>query len=216
MEQAVSVRNVSKTVSGIKLLDRVDLYVPAGQIVGISGQNRSGKNTLFQAIAGFSDINSGEIRVWGRLVGKNNIFPEDTGFLMDFQGFLPQVSGFKNLLILASIEGKATVEQISDAMSMVGLDPVSKSPYSKYSPAMKQKLRLAAALMDSPRLLILDEPLKNLDKHSAERIRLLLVHLNRSKGVTILLSGRYDDVGDLCCAFYIMHDGVLLPPKLST
>ena len=216
MEQAVSVRNVSKTVSGIKLLDRVDLYVPAGQIVGISDQNRSGKNTLFQAVAGFSDIHSGEIRVWGRLVGKNNIFPEDTGFLMDFQGFLPQVSGFKNLLILASIEGKATVEQIADAMSMVGLDPASKSPYSKYCPAMKQKLRLAAALMDSPKLLILDEPLKNLDKHSAERIRLLLVHLNRNKGVTILLSGRYDDVGDLCSAFYIMNDGVLLPPKLST
>ena len=217
VEQAISIRNVSKIVSGIKLLDRVDLYVPAGQIVGIVGQRSSGKNTLFQAIAGFANVNIGEIRVWGKVVGKANVYPDDTGFLMDFQGFLPQISGFRNLMILADIEGKATRQQIIDAMRMVGLDPDLKRPYSKYTLPMKQKLSLAQALMEEPKLLLLDEPMKNLDEQSAEKIRSLLLYLNQTKKVTILLTSRSnDDIRDMCSSLYNMQDGVLLPPKLSS
>jgi ABC-2 type transport system ATP-binding protein len=210
MCNAVELKNVSKRIGSEDILKGIDLNLPKGQIVGIVGNNGSGKSMLFKTISGLVRVSEGEVHVWGREIGKNGNFPLDTGFLIERPGFLPHLSGLKNLQILADIQKKVDSEQVRNTMRLVGLDPDMKRSFAKYSLGMKQKLGIAQALMEKPRLLVLDEPMNNLDEESIARTREILLDLNRRDGVTILMTSHDEqDIRTLCSAVYLIKDGHL-------
>ena len=101
----------------------------------------------------------------GKQIGKDVDFPEDIGLIIETPGFLPQLSGLKNLEILASLKRKINLKQIADTIRRVGLDPMSSKPVGKYSLGMRQRLGIAQAIMEEPSLMILDEPMNGLDKN---------------------------------------------------
>lgn len=198
METAICVEHLHKSFGKEEILHGIDRTFAAGKIHGIVGNNGSGKTVLMKCICGFLIPDEGHVRVNGKEVGKDIDFPEDMGIIIETPGFLPGVTGFKNLKLLASLRGLADEKKIRQTIERVGLDPNLKKPVSKYSLGMRQRLGIAQAIMEDPSLLILDEPFNGLDKHGVAEIRQLIREL-RTEGKTILLaSHNQTDIDELC------------------
>lgn len=209
MDAIIDVQHVSKSFGEEQVLKDICRSFEIGKIHGIVGNNGSGKTVLMKCICGFLRPDSGKIYVNYKEVGKDMDFPDDLGIIIETPGFLPNISGFKNLQLLASLKKKASDAVIRDAIMKVGLDPYMKKPVGKYSLGMRQRLGLAQALMEDPQLLILDEPLNGLDKHGAAHIRELIKSL-RDEGKTVLLASHNQmDIDELCDTVYEMDGGVM-------
>lgn len=208
--QIIKITNVSKKVKDHEILKDINLEIDTPGIYGFIGRNGSGKSVFFKTLVGLLTPSSGTITVFDEAIEKGN-FPKSLGALLDTSGFLKQYSGYRNLKILASILNKISDEDIKNILEVVGLNPNDTRPVSKYSLGMKQRLGIAQAIMENPKLLILDEPMNGLDESGVEDIRNLLIDL-KSKGVTILLaSHNSEDIQLLCDSVYKMDEG-----KLST
>ncbi len=205
----VSVEKVTKTFGQEKALDQVTTSFEQGRIHGIVGNNGSGKTVLMKCICGFLLPDEGYICVNGIQIGRDADFPPDLGMIIESPGFLPGLSGIRNLELLASLHGKIGLSEIAAVMERVGLDPNLKKSVGKYSLGMRQRLGLAQAIMENPAFLVLDEPLNGLDKQGTVEIRTLLKHL-RSEGKTILLSSHnQEDIEELCDTVREMDAGHL-------
>lgn len=204
----VEISNLTKDIKGTKVLSNINLNLESGKAYGIVGRNGSGKSMLFKAICGLINPTEGDIKVFDKPI-KNGSFPDSTGIIIENPGFLLQYSAFKNLKILASINNTISDEKIKETITLVGLDPNDKKSVKKYSLGMKQRLGIAQALMEDPKLLILDEPMNGLDSEGVRQIRKLLLDL-KSKSVTILLaSHNSEDISEICDYVYTMENGVL-------
>lgn len=205
----ISVKNLSKDFGQERVLKSVSRDFEKGKIHGIVGNNGSGKTVLMKCICGFLIPDSGSITVNGERVGVDVDFPRDMGLIIETPGFLPNVTGIKNLEILASLNKKIGLEEIAAAIRRVGLDPLMKKPVGKYSLGMRQRLGIAQAIMENPSLLILDEPLNGLDKHGVREMRQLIKGL-KEQGKTILLaSHNQGDIDELCDTVCEMDAGVM-------
>jgi len=209
MDAAVSVQNVSKKFGADRVLVNVTHDFMPGKIHGIAGNNGSGKTVLMKCICGFLIPDHGKIIVNHQQVGKDVDFPEDIGIIIETPGFLPYLSGMKNLEILASLKQKVHAAGIRETIRRVGLDPSLKKPVGKYSLGMRQRLGIAQAIMENPSILILDEPFNGLDKSGTLLMRELMKEL-RAQGKTIILaSHQAKDVDELCDTVCEMDAGVL-------
>ncbi|MFQ7045013.1 MAG: ABC transporter ATP-binding protein [Christensenellales bacterium] len=205
----ISVKNLSKDFGQERVLHSVTRDFERGKIHGIVGNNGSGKTVLMKCICGFLIPDSGSITVNGERVGVDVDFPRDMGLIIETPGFLPNMTGVKNLEILASLNKKIGLEEIAAAIRRVGLDPLMKKPVGKYSLGMRQRLGIAQAIMEDPALLILDEPLNGLDKHGVREMRQLIKGL-KEQGKTILLaSHNQGDIDELCDTVCEMDAGVM-------
>ena len=206
---AIKVENVSKDFAQERVLRSVTHEFESGLIHGIVGNNGSGKTVLMKCICGFLVPTEGKITVNGQIVGKDVDFPGNMGLIIETPGFLPNVSGVKNLEILASLNKKIGLSEIAEAIRTVGLDPKLNKPVGKYSLGMRQRLGIAQAIMEDPKLLILDEPLNGLDKHGVAEMRTLIKSL-KAKGKTILLASHNQaDIDELCDTVCEMDAGVM-------
>ncbi|MGN0800902.1 MAG: ABC transporter ATP-binding protein [Christensenellales bacterium] len=206
---AISVQNVSKDFGQERVLNSVSRDFEQGKIHGIVGNNGSGKTVLMKCICGFLIPTEGTVTVNGKRVGRDVDFPPGLGLIIETPGFLPNLSGAKNLEILASLNKKIGLAEIADSIRRVGLDPLMKKPVGKYSLGMRQRLGIAQAIMEDPALLILDEPLNGLDKHGVREMRDLIKGL-KADGKTILLaSHNQGDIDELCDTVCEMDAGVM-------
>ncbi len=209
MDAVIEVQNLSKSFGEEQVLKGVSRDFEIGKIHGIVGNNGSGKTVLMKCICGFLRPNGGRVLVNGKEVGRDMDFPDDLGIIIETPGFLPNLSGMKNLQILASLKKRASTDVIREVIRKVGLDPDSRKPVGKYSLGMRQRLGLAQALMEDPSILILDEPLNGLDKHGVVQIRELIKSL-RTEGKTILLASHNQmDIDELCDTVCEMDGGVM-------
>ena len=206
---AISVQNLSKSFGQERVLKNVTRDFEKRKIHGIVGNNGSGKTVLMKCICGFLIPDSGSITVNGERVGVDVDFPRDIGLIIETPGLLPNMTGVKNLEILASLNKKIGLREMAAAIRRVGLDPLMKKPVGKYSLGMRQRLGIAQAIMEDPALLILDEPLNGLDKHGVREMRQLIKGL-KEQGKTILLaSHNQGDIDELCDTVCEMDAGVM-------
>ena len=206
---AIRVEGVYKRFGTDTVLKDISRSFERGRIHGIVGNNGSGKTVLMKCICGFLIPTEGEVIVNGKRVGKDVDFPPGLGLIIETPGFLPNMTGVKNLEILASLNKKIGLEEIAAAIRRVGLDPLMKKPVGKYSLGMRQRLGIAQAIMENPSLLILDEPLNGLDKHGVREMRQLIKGL-KEQGKTILLaSHNQGDIDELCDTVCEMDAGVM-------
>lgn len=205
---AIDITGLTKTINNTPILKDITISFESCKIHGIVGHNGSGKTMLFKSICGLVNHSKGQIMVFNEILN-NGSFPKETGIIIEHPGFLPQYSAFKNLKILSSINNIISDTDIKNVISLVGLDPNDKRPIKKYSLGMKQRLGIAQAIMENPKLLILDEPMNGLDSNGVSLIRNILLELKR-KSVTILLaSHNSEDISHLCDNIYLMNDGIL-------
>ena len=206
----IEVNNVSLILNKYTILDDVSVKAGKGEAVGLIGGNGSGKTMLMKCICGFNTMFTGEITVKGKRIGKYVEFAPDTGFIIETPGFIPYMTGYENLKVLAGIKKIIGKKEIREYMKFVGLDPDNKRSVKKYSLGMRQRLGLAQALMENPDVLILDEPFNGLDKGMAERMRDVLVDEKR-KGKTILLASHNEhDIDYICDRIYEIDGGRII------
>ena len=210
---AISVQNVSKTFGDTTVLRQVSREFEEGRVHGIVGNNGSGKTVLMKCICGFLPPTEGKILVRGKQVGRDMDFPDDTGIIIETPGFLPNLTGVKNLELLASLRRRVDREGIRRTIERVGLDPDSKKPVGKYSLGMRQRLGIAQAIMENPSILILDEPFNGLDKNGVAHMRTVIKGL-REQGKTIILASHNQmDIDELCDTVCEMDAGVMTMVK---
>ncbi|MBR5947304.1 MAG: ATP-binding cassette domain-containing protein [Clostridia bacterium] len=198
MGSAIEINDLRMTFGKDEVLKGITHSFEKGKVHGIVGNNGSGKTVMMKCICGFLKPTSGTVTVNGKVIGRQEDFPKSLGLIIEAPGFLPHLSGFRNLAILASVNKKIDKKQIKESIRLVGLDSDMKKPVGKYSLGMRQRLGIAQAIMEDPELLILDEPMNGLDKHGVEEMRVLLKGL-AEKGKTILLSSHNPaDIDALC------------------
>ena len=208
-DDKIELIHVTKKFGQELVLKEVNLTLEQGRVYGIVGNNGSGKTVLMKCICGFLIPTTGLIRVFGSSIGQDVDFPESLGVIIETPGFLTNLTGRKNLEILAGMRRKIGPAEIQQVLEKVGLDPALKKPVANYSLGMRQRLGIAQAIMEDPKLLILDEPFNGLDKHGVGEIRKLLLEL-KEEGKTILLaSHNEEDIRILCDEVYEMDGGVL-------
>jgi ABC-2 type transport system ATP-binding protein len=182
----IKLTDVSKTIKGTKVLDNINLELTSGKVYGLKGKNGSGKTMLMRAICGLIRTD-GSIEIDGKILGKDMSFPKSIGVLIENPAFISNYTGFKNLKVLASIQNRIGDEDIRKALRQVQLDPDDKRTYRKYSLGMKQKLGIAAAFMENPDIIILDEPINALDEAAAKQVHEILDE-QKNRGALIIIA----------------------------
>lgn len=206
---SIEIENLTMDFRRDRVLHGITHSFEKGMIHGIVGNNGSGKTVMFKCICGFLNPTGGKVTVEGKRIGRERDFPESIGIIIEAPGFLPQFSGLKNLEMLASLKGKLTLTEIADVIRRVGLDPTSRKPVGKYSLGMRQRLGIAQAIMEKPRILILDEPTNGLDKHGVVEIRELIRSLKDPERTILIASHNVADIDELCDTVCEMDAGVL-------
>lgn len=212
-KQGIEISRVTKYFGPDQVLKEINLFLERGRVYGIVGNNGSGKTVLMKCICGFLTTTTGTIRVFGKQIGKDVDFPESLGVIIETPGFLTNLTGRRNLEILADMQKKINRADIRIVLEKVGLDPDMKKPVAKYSLGMRQRLGIAQAIMEDPELLILDEPFNGLDKNGVAEIRKILLELKAAGRTILLASHNEEDIRILCDEVYEMDGGVL--KKLS-
>lgn len=203
----IIVSKITKRIRGQCVLDDVSIRVDSGSIVGLSGINGSGKTMLMRAIAGLVKLDAGSIEVDGKVLWEESEFPNSIGILIENPEFLDSYTGFENLKMLSSIKGIASNDQVRQSIQEVGLDPFEKKKYKKYSLGMKQRLGIAAALMEKPDIILLDEPMNALDEVGISLVKGLILR-EKARGASIVLSCHDKTVlAELSDETYVMSDG---------
>ena len=205
----IQIENLSLTLQKIDILKDINLNLENGKIHGLIGRNGSGKTMLMKCICGFVHPTAGTIQIDGKYVGKDMDFPEDVGVIIETPEFISYMSGFRNLQLLAKGRKCIGDKEIYDVMKKVNLDPKNSIHVKKYSLGMKQRLGISQAIMEHPKLLVLDEPFSALDEDGVRDIREMLLQMRQS-GVTIILSSHNaEDIKVLCDNVYRLQKGCL-------
>lgn len=209
MGKIIEIKHAAKRFKDKSVFENVNLDIEQGKAYGFIGHNGCGKSVLFKCICGFSLLSEGTITVGGEVIGKDSDFIKDAGVVIEHPEFINDLSGFKNLRIIADIQKKIGDEDICSIMDKFDLLDDKDKKVGKYSLGMKQKLRLAQALMESPSILILDEPTGGLDKSSVENLRRILKEFVNNGGTMLLTSHHQQDIEELCDEVYEFDSGRL-------
>lgn len=189
----IEIKKAAKVIAGTEILRNINLDMQSGMIYGLYGPNGSGKTMLMRMIAGLIYPTSGSIAIDAQQLGKDIDFPPSMGLLIENSTFLPNYTGFKNLQLLAQIRCNISDADICGTITNVGLFPEDKRKFKKYSLGMKQRLGVAAAIMEHPDLIILDEPTNALDTAGINQI-VNLLHSEKERGALIIMSSHNDEI----------------------
>lgn len=206
----IETKDLTKRIRGTEVLSYVNLRFEGGKIYGLKGKNGSGKTMLMRAVCGLITPTEGIIDVNGEILGKDISFPRRVGVLIENPSFIPSYTGLKNLQILASIQKRIDENKIRETMINIGLNPDDRRPYKKYSLGMKQRLGIAAAVMEEPELLILDEPLNALDEGGVIQVREMLRLAKERGAISIIACHDTEELEELSDEIIKISDGMIL------
>lgn len=203
----LEVKKVTKKFKDNIVLDKVNLKFESGHIYGLIGRNGSGKSVLLKLLCGFYIPDEGEILQDGKNYIKECSFPSSTRALIEKPCFIPELSGYENLKLLASIQNLINEEKINDVVKKLHLEKEINKKYCKYSLGTKQKLGIAQVLMEDPQILILDEPFNGVERETAKSLRNLLLE-EKEKGKLIIIATHIkEDINKLADFIYEIDNG---------
>lgn len=206
----IELKNVSKFINNNVILNDINLSLESGKIYGFIGRNGSGKTMLFNIICGFVNVTEGQVIINNLNITKEKIFSKDIRALIENPKFIPNLSGYKNLKLLASINNIVTNQEIENVLKEVGLFEEKDKLYSKYSLGMKQKLGIAQVLMENPKIMIFDEPFNGLDDESTKKIRKILLAQKKEGKLILIATHIKEDIENLCDVIYKLDNGKII------
>lgn len=205
----IEIHNLKKVFDKRVIFENINLDIDEGEIVGFVGPNGSGKSVLFKIICGFLRPTEGSVVYENKIIGKDIDFIPSLGVLIEKNGFIEDYNHFKNLQYLAQIKNIISNQDIRDTLYAVGLDPDDKTKVKKYSLGMRQKLGIAQAVMENPKVLVIDEPFNGLDKDTVKKIKKLIINM-KDNGCTIFLTSHIPgDIDELADKIYEFNNNTL-------
>ena len=203
----IDVKNITKSFDKNVIIDDVSITFSSGNIYGLIGRNGSGKSVFLKMLCGFYKPDKGNISYDTIDIVESNLFAPNTGALIEKPSFIPDLTGFENLKLLARINNKIDDDDILKVLKLVELYEDKDKKYNKYSLGMKQKLGIAQAIMEDPQVIILDEPLNGIENKTAEKVRNILKEEKKKGKLIIIATHIKDDVENLADFVYEFADG---------
>lgn len=201
--------NLTKTYGSQKAVNQVSVHVKPGAIYGLIGKNGAGKTTFMKVVSGLANPSSGEVTLFG--MDQTEKAQKRIGLLIENPGVYGDMSAFENLRMKAMAMGVYDVENIKRILNLVGLQGAGGKKTRHFSMGMKQRLGIGLALIGSPDMLILDEPINGLDPQGIIEIRELIFRLNRERNMTILISSHIlEELSKVVTHYGIIDHGELL------
>lgn len=189
MPEVIRTEGLTRRFGRLTAVQDLGLEVAEGDIYGFLGLNGAGKTTTIRMILGLIRPTAGRVSLFGLDARANFIaVMKQTGSLVELPAYYPHLTARQNLEILRLATGGLPASLVPQTLEMVGLGGRMDDTVRTYSQGMRQRLGIAMALLPQPRLVILDEPTNGLDPHGVNHIRSMIVELNKSKGVTFLIS----------------------------
>lgn len=211
-ETILKTENLTKKYGSFTAVDSMSIQVTKGEIYGLVGKNGAGKTTLLKMVSGLSLPDAGEIALFEKTspAGLNSARAR-TGCIIETPSFLPYLSAEKNLEYYRIQRGIRNPRCIRKSLEFVGLTDTGKKKFKSFSLGMKQRLGLALAIMSSPDLLILDEPINGLDPMGMAEFREMILRLNREHGATILISSHIlSELSQIATTYGFINGGRLI------
>lgn len=203
----ISIEHVTKKIKDATVLKDICLEMKGGTVYGLQGKNGSGKTMLMRAISGLIRPTSGRIVINGEQLHKNISIPRSIGLLLENPSLLPEYDASQNLKLLAKMQGGVPEEEIRQLIRDVGLDDAGHKKVEKYSLGMKQRLGIAAAILGSPDIILLDEPINAIDGEGVEEIRSLILSLKNEKRIIIVACHDKEEMNQLADEIVHLRDG---------
>ena len=208
----LDIQNLTKKFGERTAVNNVSFIVHSGEIFGFLGANGAGKSTTIKMLTGLTTVTSGDAFICGNSIRyKFEDAMEQVGSIVEIPEFYTYLTGYQNLKYFAKLSNVQDKSQIDYAVSIVGLSNRIHEKVGKYSLGMKQRLGVAQALLNKPKLLILDEPTNGLDANGIREFRMLLKDLAHKEGIAILISSHIlGEMQNLCDTIGIIDNGFLL------
>lgn len=203
----ISIEHVTKKIKDATVLKDICLEMKGGTVYGLQGKNGSGKTMLMRAISGLIRPTSGRIVINGEQLHKNISIPRSIGLLLENPSLLPEYDASQNLKLLAKMQGGVPEEEIRQLIRDVGLDDAGHKKVEKYSLGMKQRLGIAVAILGSPDIILLDEPINAIDGEGVEEIRSLILSLKNEKRIIIVACHDKEEMNLLADEIVHLRDG---------
>lgn len=212
MIPVLKLNNVTKVYNKNKVVDNLSLMLFEGEIFGFIGPNGAGKSTTIKMICGLTSITSGSIFVNGYSIDKNfKKAVANIGAVVEYPQLYPYLSGKANLKLFAKFYGKPAKQRIPNIIKILKMEEFINKKVSTYSLGMKQRLGIAQAMLNKPKLLILDEPTNGLDPDGIKDIRNLLINLAKKDKMAIIISSHnLAELEQICDQIAVIRSGKLL------
>lgn len=210
MSRILQVKNLTKHFKGITAVDRVSFEVEKGEIVGLLGPNGAGKTTTIQILLGLTKPDEGSIKVFGRDLEKNRSEAlNQMNFSSAYISFPHRMSVKENLEVFARLYGvKDWQERLDKLLEMLEILELKNKLFISLSSGQRTRVFLVKSLLNKPRLLLLDEPTASLDPDIAEKIKEMLLKIQKEEGITILYtSHNMAEVEELCNRVIFLSHG---------
>lgn len=201
----VELNNVSKILRGRQVLDHVNYEFEYGKVYGLYGPNGSGKTMILRVLAGLVIPTEGEVLIDGKKLHRDISFPPETGLIIENMELIPQYTAVENLRLLAQINKTASEEDIRESLDRVGLS--SELPVKKFSLGMKQRLNIAQAIFEKPRLILLDEASNALDEKGIEMLHRIVKDEKKRGACIIMATHNKSDMEQVCDRILKISEG---------
>ncbi len=212
MKTSIKIENLSKSFNGKNILKEINLELPVDGIFGILGKNGAGKTTLLASLMGLITPTSGEIKIFNKCLNKNKFdILNKINFQSPYIELPKKMSVYQNLIFYARLYGVKDKEKIINNLSSeLLINDFLNSNYGKLSSGQKTRVNLCKALLNTPKLLLLDEPTASLDIQTSDFIRKYLVKFQKNnKSAILITSHNLEEIMYMCDYLIIIEDGTV-------
>jgi ABC-2 type transport system ATP-binding protein len=212
MKTSIKIENLSKSFNGKKILKEINLELPEGGIFGILGKNGAGKTTLLATLMGLITPTSGEIKIFNKCLRKDKFdILNEINFQSPYIELPKKMSVYQNLIFYARLYNvKDKVKKIDNLCSELLVDDLLELNYGKLSSGQKTRVNLCKALLNTPKLLLLDEPTASLDIQTSEFVRKYLVKFQKNyKSAILITSHNLEEIQYMCDYLIILENGMV-------
>lgn len=211
-ENVLEIKGLSKSLSGKQVLKNIDLTLKQGEIFGFLGANGAGKTTHIKTMLGLLKYNEGSVRICGYEVKKEfEKALSNVGGIVENPELYKYLSGRNNLKVFSKMQKGIPESRIDEVIEIAGLQNRINDKVSRYSLGMRQRLGIAQALLNSPKLIVLDEPTNGLDPKSIKDLRELLIRLAKEQGTAVFVSSHLlSELEHICDRAAIIKKGEII------
>ena len=207
----LEVRDIHRNYGKKEVLKGVTFQIDSSEIVGLIGKNGAGKSTLFKVITGLLKQKSGTVKILDQEVSsKNRKIFQQVGCLIEQVSLYPHLTGYEHIQIVAKLTDTKIDEHVETLISTLKMNSYIHNKTKTYSQGMKQRLGILLAVLNKPKLLLLDEPLNGLDPEGVYEFRTFLLNICHQEGMSLLISSHIlSEMQIFCDRFLFLKDGVI-------